>query len=226
MRNLLLRLAFIRRWLPVIVTLVVPFAVGILTEEKRYLWAGLVTLAGAGLQAYLTRPEPYDRDALERVLTALPTNLEMPEDARVHCAVYVPVGSGEKLRLRSVTDYMPDGEELAGYTLNRSEGIVGLAFRSRKTCVEFLDDPKFNDAGVFEDHMITRWGFDRPKAQKLPKERRAYLAAPVQTQGNIVLGVVFMESVRADVFRDDETLPQRVEALAPFFHELLLRKGS
>ena len=121
-------------------------------------------------------------------------------------------------RLVSVTDYMPDGPPLAGFRLLSSKGIVGLAYRQRQTRVDLLTDPKYADAKEFQSYMVDRYAFTRDDAQQLPPDRRAYLASPVRTSGNIVLGVLFMEAARADAFADPD-LPTRVEGLAPFFHE-------
>jgi hypothetical protein len=226
LRKLLSRVPSARWSGPLLAALVVPLIVGILTQEKQYWWAIAVTLVSAAIVGYITWPGLYNRSSLERALTALPTYLGFQEDARVHCALYAPViGAGGDF-LHSVTDYMPDGEKLAGFRLHSSKGIVGLAFRLKKTCVEILDDPKFDDPAFFESYLVERWGFTREEAQKLPKERRAYLASPVLTSDKVVLGVIFMETVHAAVFRDNAGLPDWVEGLAPFFHELLAQRGG
>jgi hypothetical protein len=214
-------------WATISGTLLIPTFVGIATQYGR---AGIVSgiviavLWTAGI-AYFNWPDRYNRTALERTLSALPTYLGFQEGAHVRCAIYVPVSSSGGDWLQSATDYMPVGPKLAGYRLHASKGIVGRAYRQKQTRILILEDAKYSDVKIFQDYMIEHYGFTEAEAAELPKERRAFLASPVRAQGNIVLGVIFMDAVQPEAFHD-ATLSKRVEALAPFFHELLLLKGG
>jgi hypothetical protein len=175
--------------------------------------------------ALLNWPGRYNQKALQDALRALPGFLSVPEEADVRCAIYVPVGDSVEGWLECITDYVPDGSKPSRKRFRMGRGIIGEAYQLQETRVDVLDDPIYNTAKGFRRYMTERYKFAPEEARGLRHDRRAYLASPVQAEGNIVLGVVYMDSNRAEDFKD-ETLVERIESLAPFYHQLLLLKGA
>jgi hypothetical protein len=224
MRAFLSRLPSPRWWVTILGTLPASLAVGVAGYYHHIgIGAAVAALWVLGL-AYFNWPERHNRTALEETLSALPAYLGLPDTADVRCAIYVPVAGSLEEHLRCVTNYMPEGRRRVGYRLPTSKGIIGKAYRFAETRVDILDDPKYDNPQEFRRYMMDLYGFTEAEARELRADRRAYLASPVLAPGNIKLGIIYMDTNQADAFSAE--LAQQVEALAPFFHQLLRLKGG
>jgi hypothetical protein len=219
------RLPSWRWWAALLGTLPASISVGI-GSYTRHLGYGII---GAGLWvlllARITWPGLHNRQALEDVLSILPDHLGLPEDAHVRCAIYVPLGREPEECLLCITNYMPEGTPRVGKVLPISKGIIGEACRFGETRVDVLTSPKFADRKEFQRYLMRRYSFTEQEAKELQADRRANLASPVRAEGNIVLGVIYMDSDRPEASKVPR-LAQRIEALAPFFYHLLRLKGG
>ena len=228
MRMRLPRTPSAKWWVTLLVTVAVPSVVGILTTKEWFVAAILVTAVAVLGLGWFTRPTQYDQAALEGMLLTLCDILALPGDADVRYALYAVEGSTGEEQLVAVTNYMPEGDPLAGRTLSRSQGIVGRAFRAGETRALFLDDDI--RARDFREMMREDFGFSKHEAKKLQQDRRGYLAVPVldpsrRGSGNIVAGVIYLDANRADAFADPGAVVW-LETVAPVFHRLLRLKGE
>jgi hypothetical protein len=215
-------------WVTILGTLPASLAVGISNAYHLIGYGVGSAVLWVGVLAGINWPGRYNRKVLEGTLAALPDYLGIAEDADVRCTIYVPNLNPSSQELVPVTAYMPGGSERVGSVgkqLHVSKGIVGEAFRMGETRVDILADPKYGTPKELQKYLVERYHFTKEEARRLRLDRRAYLASPVIAEGNMVLGVIYMDTDTPEAFSDPR-LAQRVEALAPFFHQLLLLKGG
>ena len=117
------------------------------------------------------------------------------DDVRI--ALFVPCIS-QKDSLKQLGRYYPTNTRSTfRRRISTSKGIVGLCFRSRKRCLEFI---KTEDS--FKANMIEKWGFTESEAEKI-KVRRAYLAIPILSGPEVAVGVMYVDSGKESTLNAD-----------------------
>jgi len=177
-------------------------------------WA--VWIAGTGAVLY---PGRYNRFSIAKNLVAFCRAMEFTPEDDIRCTIWVPEKNGEWLR--QITHYLPADVTGSDRRFRVSKGVIGYAYRAKECLVVSLKGDEYADAPVFRRYMMKSWGYDQKEANDLTTDRRAYLAAPIISSQEEIVGILYCDSRNPNAFDLPET-ERLVVKLTPFFTELLI----
>jgi len=138
------------------------------------------------------------RQQLHLLLSVLPT-----EGAQVRCTYHVPLKRmWRRVQLQQVFDYVGD-QGGAGRSFSADKGIIGVAYSAKGTRVEnFLND------GDYRRRMVAEYKYTEAEVGQRRADRRSYLCDPILDEGHNVLGLLYFDSDRYELFTRDDANPR------------------
>lgn len=145
--------------------------------------------------------------------------MEFAPEADIRCTIWVAEKNSEWLK--QITHYLPANVTGDNRRSRVSKGVIGYSYRAKEYLVVSLKGDEYNDVQVFRKYMMKSWGYNQKEANDLTVDRRAYLAAPIVSSEDVVVGIIYCDSCDPNAFDLPET-EQLVVKLTPFFTELLI----
>jgi len=108
-------------------------------------------------------------------------------------------------RYEQLTNYYPSNTG-KGRVYTFSHGIVGSVFKTREPRLFTIPDGK-----SFEEAMKGNWGFSEQELARLTRDRRAFYAYPIGTDGAVAKAILYIDSSSATTLTDAELLKDNIE---------------
>lgn len=168
-----------------------------------------VVLASRREAVVRRRLSPFDLKGCVSVLwqiIQLKANLVEPADGTLRITIHrvvPPPHEGQDVgELEQSIPYVGGDGSGEGRRFPIARGIIGLVARTREPQVAKLQG---DDRDAFIREMVTDWGYTEAAAKNLKPDRRSWMAVPLFGRDKSELvGVVYLDSSKPDVFLDDE----------------------
>ena len=111
--------------------------------------------------------------------------------ANVRCTYFVPSWGA---RLFQAMHYIP-AQTGGGRRFKRSRGIIGKAFREKRSLVE-----NFRDGADYRRRMVSDYNYTPEEVGERSVDRRSYFCHPLMDENHKILGLVYLDSVLPNTF--------------------------
>ena len=152
--------------------------------------------------------QDYDglRAALRVVFSAIARRVELTDHESgmlritMHRVVPSTKPGAASEELEQLVPYVGGPGGRPGRKFSIRSGIIGKAVREKAPLVA---SRRSDDYDKFVAELIRDWAFTETDAREVRPDRRAWMAVPILGRHASVVGVVFLDSSDADVFREE-----------------------
>jgi hypothetical protein len=195
-------------------------AIGILTQFINLYWylllIPIVLIIGCKIVEYR-----FDRsDKMDKVKIQLELLWRLLKyETSVHARITFHRPHKKKKLYKQLIDYVPNGKG-KGRSFNSIQGLVSKCIEKKKLVIE-----SFSSDEEYRMKMVTEYNYTKVELQDRSADRRSYLCYPlVNNHTNIVMGVIYLDATKPNVYSDDPTLADNliIKEVASSIYDILI----